>query len=93
MYYLCTDLGVVTETQIQFFVTQPQGEPNIESTAANELRNMMSVTYDPVKKDIYISDSNRADGSIFRIRIMADGKYGHVQPVVAGSDFVDRWWL
>lgn len=77
MRFVFTDLGVVTQTQFQFLTNN-----TIDRTAADELKNMVAATYDPIKKDIYISDSNHKAGSIFRIKTVGDSKYSVVQPVV-----------
>lgn len=72
------DLGVVTPTQIQFL------RQNVtENTAADRLKTMMATAYDPIKKDIYVSDDNQKVGSIFRIKTTGEAAYTTVEPVVA----------
>lgn len=82
LYYTCIDLGVVTPAQIQFFKNKV-----IEMSAADQLKDMVAITYDPIKKDIYVSDANQKDGIIFRIRNTGDGAYTAVEPIVASMYF------
>ncbi|XP_050545727.1 protein cueball [Daktulosphaira vitifoliae] len=71
------DLSVVTQAQIQFLINN-----EVESTAADQLKDMISAAYDPVTKDIYVSDSNHKSGSIFRIKWTSKEKYSIIQTVV-----------
>lgn len=76
--FVFTDLGVVTSTQIQFL------RQNVtEKIAVNQLKTMVAIAYDPIKKDIYISDDNQKVGSIFRIKTTGEGAYTTVEPIVA----------
>ncbi|VVC43190.1 Hypothetical protein CINCED_3A018444 [Cinara cedri] len=72
------DLGVVTSAQIQFFKNK-----EIETLAADRLKDMTAIAYDPIKKDVYVSDANQKVGSIFRMKTTGDAAYTAVEPIVA----------
>lgn len=81
-----TDLGVLTSSQMVFLRRQKQlnGSEDkhiIELTAANQLKNMVAVAYDSIKKVTYVSDSNSMLGSIFRINTTRDD--AGIEPVVS----------
>lgn len=74
------DLGVITPAQIQLF-----GKNVVENTAADRLKDMIAAAYDPIKKDIYVSDTNQKVGSIFRIKTTGRDAYTIVEPIVAST--------
>lgn len=79
-YFVFVDLGVVTPAQIQFFLNK-----TVETTSAVRLKNMVAIAYDPIKKDIYISDTIQKVGSIFRIKTTGDTAYSVIEPIVAST--------
>lgn len=79
-YFVFADLGVVTPTQIQFFLNR-----TADITSAVRLKNMGAVAYDPIKKDIYVSDANQKIGSIFRIKTTGETAYNVIEPIVAST--------
>jgi len=80
VYRYCVDLGVVTPAQIQFLTKNV-----VENTAADKLKNMGAIAYDPIKKDVYVSDANQKVGSIFRLKTTGDSAYTIVEPIVASK--------
>jgi len=86
--YWFIDLSVVTPAQIQFLTKNV-----VENTAADKLKNMGAIAYDPIKKDVYVSDANQKVGSIFRLKTTGDTAYTTIEPIVASKyilDFVCR---
>lgn len=78
--FISLDLGVITTDQIQFFSNKV-----VVNTAADRLKDMIAVTYDPIKKDVYVSDSNQKIGSIFRIKTTGENANSVVEPIVAST--------
>lgn len=81
-FLLCahTDVGVVTPFQIHFL-----SQKVAENTVENKLKEMGAIAYNPITKDIYVSDSNQKEGSIFRIKTTGDAAYSIVEPIVASK--------
>ncbi|CAI6363942.1 unnamed protein product [Macrosiphum euphorbiae] len=72
------DLGIVTPAQIQFLTKNV-----VENTAADKLKSMGAIAYDPIKKDVYVSDANQKVGSIFRFKTTGETAYTIIEPIVA----------
>ncbi|XP_065210088.1 protein cueball isoform X2 [Planococcus citri] len=56
------DVAVITNEDIQFL---QQG--NFVSIASQHLKDLASGSYDPVRGDLYVSDSNHQNASVFKI--------------------------
>lgn len=82
--YRFVDLGIVTPAQIQFFTKNV-----VENTAADKLKSMGAIAYDPIKKDVYVSDANQKVGSIFRFKTTGDTAYTIIEPIVASKYLAD----
>lgn len=79
---------MVTPAQLQFF-----NNKTVETSAADRLKDMVAIAYDPVKKDVYVSDANQKVGSIFRIKTTGDDAYTSVEPIVASTYFNRVYYL
>jgi len=77
---LVIDLGIVTPAQVQFLTKNV-----VENTAADKFKSMGAIAYDPIKKDVYISDANQKFGSIFRLKTTGDAAYTAIEPIVASK--------
>jgi len=82
--YRFVDLGIVTPAQIQFLIKNV-----VENTAADKLKSMSAIAYDPIKKDVYVSDANQKVGSIFRFKTTGDTAYTIIEPIVASKYIAD----
>jgi len=85
--YRFLDLGIVTPAQIQFLTKNV-----VENTAADKLKSMGAIAYDPIKKDVYVSDANQKVGSIFRFKTTGDAAYTIIEPIVASKYLYRGLW-
>jgi hypothetical protein len=79
-FLLCvqTDVSVVTSDQIYFLSTN-----NTLYSIENKLKIMGAIAYNPITKDIYVSDSSQNKASIFRIKYIENAYSSIVEPIVA----------
>lgn len=77
---LSTDLGVVTQGQIQFFTNNV-----IDKTVDVPLGRMIAMAYDSIKKDLYVRANNNEFGGVFRIKTTGDRAYAAVEPIVGSK--------
>lgn len=77
-------MGVVTTSQIQFFSNR-----TADFTPDVRLKNMGAVAYDPIKKDIYVSEVIGSETSIFRIKPTGETAYNVIEPIVASMSKFD----
>lgn len=75
-----TDLGVVTQGQIQFFTNNV-----IDKTVDIPLGRMIAMAYDPTRKDLYVRANNNEFGGVFRIKTTGDRAYAAVEPIVGSK--------
>lgn len=70
----------MTPKQIKFF-----SNGTVDNIIDVELIHMNAVAYDPIKQDIYVSDSKMVIGSIFRIKTTEKSAYNVPEPIVAST--------
>ncbi|XP_025405265.1 protein cueball [Sipha flava] len=72
------NVSVVTSDQIYFLSTN-----NTLYSIENKLKIMGAIAYNPITKDIYVSDSSQNKASIFRIKYIENAYSSIVEPIVA----------
>lgn len=76
-----TDIAVITNEDIQFLQ-----QDKFVSIASQHLRDLASGSYDPVRGELYVSDNNHQNVSVFRISTFSsDYETGFIP--VASSKF------
>lgn len=81
-FLLCVqiDVSVITVDQIHFLSTN-----HTIYSIENRLKLMGAIAYNPITKDIYVSDSSQNIASIFRIKYIENAYSNVVEPIVGGK--------
>lgn len=77
-YCYQSDLGVVTQNQIQFFT-----DDVVDKTVDIPLGRMKAMAFDPIKRDLYVRGNNNEFGGIFRIKLTGDhATIAVIEPII-----------